>query len=213
MFFSKKSAETADTDAAVATLEREDEPRTALTVEDLPAPAAPKSKKNDDDGDLEYEWELETPFGKLELELEPRARKEEKERRKREKQERDAAKQAAKLAKKAERAAKNAAKKGAVAAAAGEIVVVKRSNLVPVLVVFAIVVAAIAIAFWLFARPGEDGEDEIPPELRTDESLAAAASRPQGLAARVKQAISAGRRASREAQAEQQRRFEEATKQ
>ncbi|MBI5289148.1 MAG: hypothetical protein HY873_09275 [Chloroflexi bacterium] len=210
MFFSKKPAD-ATNESTVATLERDDEPlaRPPVVIDEAPPVPARKSKKKKDEGDdLEYEWEFETPFGKLELELEPKARKEEKERQKREKQERDAAKQAAKLAKKAERAAK----RGAVAAAAGEIVVVKRSNLVPVLVVFAIVVAAVAIAFWLFARPGEE-EDEIPPELRSDESLAAAASQPQGPAARIRQALRAGRQASREAQAEQQRRFEEATKQ
>jgi len=209
MFFSKKPTESS-TESSVATLDRDEEPRVEAlaVVDEAPATPAQKAQKKREDDDLEYEWELETPFGKLELELEPKARKEEKERQKREKQERDAAKHASKLAKKAERAAR----RDAAAAAAGEIVVVKRNNLVPVLVVFAIVVAAIAIAFWLFARPGEE-EDEIPPELRSDESLAAAASQPQGLAGRIKKAIRSGRQASREAQAEQQRRFEEATKQ
>ena len=211
MFFSKKSTESDDTGTGVAMLERDDEPGAGAAIDDtraLVAPVAPGKPKSRGDDEPEYEWELETPFGKLELEIEPRERKEEKERRKREKQEREAAKQAAKLAKKAERARALAAKQGA---AAGEVVVVRGSNLVPILVVFAIILAALAIAYWLFARPDEE-EDEIPPELRTDESLAAAAQ-PQGLAARLKQAIRAGRQASREAQAEQQRRFEEATKQ
>jgi hypothetical protein len=211
MFFSKKSTESNEAGSVVATLEREDEAPAEAAIAEAPAPGAPPAKaKHKDDNELEYEWELETPFGKLELELEPRSRKEDKERRKREKQERDAAKQAGKLAKKAERAARSAAKKGA---ASGEVVVVRRGNLAPVLVVFAIIVTAIAIAYWLFARPGAEEEDQIPPELRTDESLAAAAREPEGIAGRLRRAIRAGRQASREAQAEQQRRFEEATKQ
>lgn len=171
-------------------------------AEPPPAPARKKSKKKDDD-DLEYEWELETPFGKIEFELEPRDRKEEKERQKREKAERDAAKHAARLAKRAEKAAKKQA-------TAGEIIVVKRSNLVPALVIFGIVVAAVAIAIWLFARPGDEDEDVVPEEFRADGVPAAVES--PGIGGRIKRAIRAGRQASREAQREQQQKFEEATR-
>jgi hypothetical protein len=195
-------------ESAVAVAEP-DEPRT----EAPPPPSgdeapthAPKSRdKKKDDDELEYEWEFETPFGKIEFEVEPKERKEEKDRKKKEKAERDAQKQAAKLAKKAERASRKSA-----VAEAGEIVVVKRSNLVPALVIFAIIVASIAIAFWLFARPGEE-EDQIPEEYRAATPEGAEAEQQGGLAARLKKAIRAGRQASREAQREQQQRFEEAT--
>ena len=141
-----------------------------------PPPASKKKGKKKDDDELEYEWELETPFGKIEFELEPAERKEQKERERKEKAEREAAKQAAKLAKKAEQAAKKQA------AAPGEMVVVKRSNLVPALVIFAIVVAGIALAYWLFARPGDEDADVVPEEFRAADAPVAAAG-PQGLAA------------------------------
>ena len=50
----------------------------------------------------------------------------------------------------------------------------------------------------------------VPEEFRVD-GVPATAPPPQGLAGRLKQAIRAGKKASREAQAEQQRRFEEST--
>jgi len=84
---------------------------------------------------------------------------------------------------------------------------------VPALVIFTVIVVAVGIAIWLFARPEED-EDVIPTELRK-EGVPAPAEEPEatGLAGRLKQAVRAGRRASRDAQDEQQRRFDEITKQ
>jgi hypothetical protein len=173
-------------------------------TQDEPAPVeakpAKKNKKQDDD-ELEYEWELDTPFGKIEFELEPAERKERKDQLKREKAEREAAKKAAKLAKRAEKAARKRN-------AEDEIVVVKRNMLVPALVIFAIVVVAIGVAVWLFARPGDEDEDVVPEEFRADGVPAAGAQ--QGIGARLKKAIRAGRQASREAQREQQQKFEEA---
>lgn len=202
MLFGRKKD---DTDRDDGTEAPEHTGGSIAVAEPPPMPKKDKRNKKDDD-ELEYEWELETPFGKIEFELEPAERKEQKERARREKAERDAAKQAAKLAKKAENAAK---KQGATA---GELVVVKRSNLVPALVIFALVIGAIALAYWLFSRPGDEEEDVVPEEFRAADAPVAAAG-PQGLAARVKKAIREGRRASRDAQREQQQKFEEATKQ
>ena len=207
LFRNKKSS---DDDGGVATVERTHAP---VAIEEAAPQAVTSDKKNKkDDDDLEYEWEFETPFGKIEFELDPKARHEEKERLRREKSEREEAKKAAKAAKKSER---QAIKMGlrevdVAAAAAGQLVIVKRSNWLPVLLVFALVAAAVIVAVWLFARPGDDDTDVVPEEFRAD-GAPAAAPPPQGIAGRLKQAIRAGKKASREAQAEQQRRFEEST--
>jgi hypothetical protein len=80
--------------------------------------------------------------------------------------------------------------------------------LVPVLIVMGLILVAVAVAVWLFARPGQ--EDEVPAEFRNDLEPA-----PQGFVAsarrRVGDAVRAGRRASREVQDEQQRKYEELT--
>jgi hypothetical protein len=207
LFRNKKSS---DDDGGVATVERAHAP---VAIEGVaPQAATSDKKKKKDDEELEYEWEFETPFGKLEFELDPKARHEEKERLRREKAEREEAKKAARAAKKSER---QAIKMGlrdvdVAAAAAGQIVIVRRSNWLPVLLVFALVAAAVIVAVWLFARPGDDDTDVVPEEFRAD-GAPAAAPPPQGIAGRLKQAIRAGKKASREAQAEQQRRFEETT--
>jgi hypothetical protein len=206
LFRNKKSS---DDDDGVATVERMHAP--GSTEEAAPRAVTSDNNKKDDEA-VEYEWEFETPFGKIEFELDPKARHEEKERLRREKSEREEAKKAAKAAKKSER---QAIKMGlrdvdVAAAAAGQLAIVKRSNWLPVLVVFALVAIAVIVAVWLFARPGEDETDVVPEEFRAD-GVPAAAPPPQGLAGRLKQAIRAGKKASREAQAEQQRRFEEST--
>jgi hypothetical protein len=76
------------------------------------------------------------------------------------------------------------------------------------LLIFALVAAAIIVAYWLFARPEE--EETIPPELAVEPQPA-----PQGFAARAKsrlrEAVRAGRSASREAQQEQREKFERLT--
>ncbi len=204
MLFRSKSSKSDD--GAIATIE--DAPLIVI-AESSPKTSALEKKK--DDEDLEYEWEFETPFGKLEFELDPKARHEEKERLRREKAEREEAKKAAKAAKKSEKLAQKMGLRNAdiAAAAAGQLVIVKRSNWLPVLFVFTVVAAAAIIAIWLFARPDEDETDVVPEEFRADG--AAAVVPPQGIAARLKHAIHAGKKASREAQAEQQRRFEETT--
>jgi len=152
-----------------------------------------KRKKKDEQ---EYEVELATPFGKLEFEFEPTSRKKEKDEEKRRKAAAKAAKEAAKIAKKGEAAP---AKGG--------------SRVLPVLIIFGIVAAAVIVAYWLFARP-EDETETVPEEYRNPEA-APATQGPQGFVAkarsRIREAVRAGKQASREAQREQQERFEELT--
>lgn len=180
-----------------------------------PAVAEPKTskpekkrKKSKDEEELEYEVEFETPFGKIEFELEPTSSKERKDRERREKAEREAAKAAAKAAKQAEKQLK---KRGAVPAVEHG----GGSKLVPVLIIFLLVATAVALAIWLFARPGEEENDVVPPEFRNDDAPAEPAPEPQGFAARarqrIRQAVRAGRQASREAQAEQERKLQDLT--
>lgn len=212
MFFRSKKDEGG---IAVAEPDEPIEAKIGGAIEDLveqvapPSDARPKKKtKKDDDDDLEYEWEFATPFGKIEFELDTKDVHEAKERKRREKAERDAAKKAERIAK---QAAKEAEKRGI----AGPVVIVKRSNLVPALVIFAIVAAGIAIAFWLFARPGEDDDDldAVPPELRTANALAGTEpAPPSGIRGRIQNAIRAGRKASRDAQREQEQRYNELAK-
>jgi len=172
-----------------------------IKAQEKEAKRARKKHKDED----EYEVEFETPFGKLEFEFEPESTKKRKDEDKRKQAERDNAKAAIKAEKAAKQANKH--KDEAVAKRGG-------SKLLPVLLIFGIVAAAVIIAIWLFARPGEEDLDAVPSEFRNDEVPVAEA--PQGFAAQARQRISdaihAGRKASREAQREQQERFEGMTK-
>jgi hypothetical protein len=166
---------------------------TAVTDE-ASAPVAANAEGQDEG--FEYEAGFTTPFGRIELELEPRSRKERKDAARRERA-------AMEATKRAERAARLAAEKAERAAARRG----RAGGLLTVLLVVAVIGAIIAVAWWLFANPGEDEEDErVPPHLREDE---AAPTRTGGLGARLKDALRAGRRASREAQEQERRRFEE----
>ena len=167
----------------------------------LPAPAEEKRKKGKkkDDDDLEYEVEFATPFGKIEFEFEPTDKKEKKDRERKAKAEKDAARVAAKAAKLAEKQGKREAKTGG------------GHGWLVAFVIFGIIAAAVVIAIWLFARPGED--DAIPAEYLDPDAVPE--PEPQGFVARtrarVTDAVRSGRSASREAQDEQRRKFEEAT--
>jgi hypothetical protein len=192
----------------------EDEARTidatAIAERPVSTPVArpeKKRKKSKGEDEFGYDVDFETPFGKIEFALEPSSVKERKDRERREKAERDSAKAAAKVAKKAEKQLKrgNAEQQVAVSAGGGK--------LVPILLIFLLVAGAVALAIWLFARPGEDEQDAVPPEFRNDD--APAEPEPQGLAAkaqqRIRSAVRAGRQASREAQSEQERKFQDLT--
>ena len=178
--------------------------------EDAPAtialPATKRKKSNDDD-DFGYDVDFETPFGKIEFALEPSSVKERKDLERREKAEKDRAKADAKAAKKTEALLKKSN---------GQQQIIMReggSKLVPILLIFLLVAGAVALAIWLFARPGEPEQDAIPVEFLNDEAQPAPA--PQGFAAvaqsRIRSAVRAGRQASREAQAEQDRKFQDLT--
>jgi hypothetical protein len=175
-----------------------DEERTATGTAEPPSPptAEPAEKRHEDGDDHEYELELNTPFGIVELEFEPRAKKERKDRERREKQQRLIAEREARAAvKKAERPGKRGGP----------------NSLLIILLVLAIVAGAIALAIWLFARPGEEDQDAIPNEMLKEPAVEPPA--PAGfvdkLRARLREAVRQGRRASREAQREQQQRFRE----
>ncbi len=196
---------TTTSESAVAVAERPEAPaaprETAMTVA---APSAvaegkkKKKKKKEQEEEPEYELEFETPFGKIEFEVEPHSSKERRDRRKREKAEQAVAKAAA-------RAEKQLAKRGDKPAGRG-------GSLLTVLLIFTIIAAAVAIAIWLFARPGPEEQDQVPPEFLTPEGEPIAVE-PQGflpkMRRRIGTAIRAGRKASREAQQAQERRFEE----
>ena len=192
-------------EGAVATAEPTKLDAKALKALDRDAKKAAKRNKDVDD----YGIDFGTPFGKLEFELQPAESKKRKDDEKRAQAERDAAKAALKAEKDA---AKLAKKHGGEAP-----VVIRRggSKLVPILLIFAIIAGSIALAIWLFARPGEEEADVVPPEFRNDEA-AAAVVQPQGFIAqaqqRVRDAVRAGRKASREAQKEQEQRFQGMTK-
>ena len=181
---------------------------------DPPPASAKKGKKNKNEkGVDEYEVEFETPFGKFEFEFEPKSTKDRKDREKREKKAAAAAKAAEKARKQAEKNAAKLEKKGLVATALPE---PRRGggNLLPILLIFAVIAGAIAVAIWLFARPGDEDLDQVPQEFLNDAPVEAAPP-PQGFAAkaraRVRDAVRAGKQASRETQAEQQKKFEDLT--
>jgi hypothetical protein len=197
--------EVARDDGAVAVAERPKLDAKAIKALEKDAKKAAKRRKDSD----EYEIEFATPFGKIEFELEPTSSKKRKDDEKRAKAERDEAK----VALKAEKAAAKLAKKHG-----GEAVpvVIQRggSKLLPILLIFAILAAVVVLAIWLFARPGEEEADVVPPEFLNEE--AAAVAPPQGFVAQARQrihdAVHAGRKASREAQEEQEQRFQGMTK-
>lgn len=177
-----------------------------------PAAAKPKRgwfgrrKHRDHDEAAEHEVELMTPFGKLELEFEPTPKKEERDRKKRDKAEREAA-----------RAARREAAKKRGKAAAATTVIEKRGGghgtLLTVLVILGVLAVAVGVAVWLFARKPEEPES-VPPEYRAPGGEPE--PEPQGFVAKARQrlthAVHAGQQASREAQVEQQQRYEDLTR-
>ncbi len=179
-----------------------------------PASAKKGKKKNKNEKGIdEYDVEFETPFGKFEFEFEPKSTKDRKDREKRENKAAAAAKAAEKARKQAEKNAAKLEKKGLVAAAMPE---PRRGggNLLPILLIFAVIAGAIAVAIWLFARPGDEDLDQVPQEFLNDAPVEGAPP-PQGFVAkaraRVRDAVRAGKQASRETQAEQQKKFEDLT--
>jgi hypothetical protein len=151
------------------------------------APAEPP-----EDESIDYEIELNTPFGIVELEFEPRAKKERKDR---ERKERQAKKAAEKAALKAKREADKALRRG--------------PPVLLILLIIAIVGVGIALAVWLFARPGEEEEDV--PEYLLPAVDGAVPQPPQSFIerarTRIREAVRQGRQASRDAQREQQQRY------
>ncbi|MHB8375450.1 MAG: hypothetical protein ACYDEB_00630 [Dehalococcoidia bacterium] len=166
-----------------------------------------RRKHKDEAEEVEHELELLTPFGKLDLEFEPTSKKAERDRKKHEKAEREAA-QAAK------REAGDAKKRGKGAVTT---VLEKRGGghgtLLTVLVAIGLIAAAVGVAVWLFARKPEDLAS-VPPEYRVPG--AEPEPEPQGFVAKARRrltgAVRAGRQASREAQVEQQQRYEDLTR-
>lgn len=166
-----------------------------------------KKKKAEDD-EPEYEVEFQTPFGKLEFEFEPLTSKQKRDKKRAEQAERDTKKKAATAAKQAEQRVMKQASSGGGGG----------GKLLLVLLIVGAVMALIALAIWLFARPDIDDE-AVPPEFRADGvgaiDDAAIIPEPQGFVgkarARVRSAVRAGRHASREAQQEQEQRFENMT--
>jgi hypothetical protein len=192
---------TSNDGAAVADPPGRDERAIAAIAE---APASldekkTKKRKKDEDDDIEYEVEFATPFGKIEFEFEPLSKKQKKDQQRKARAEREAQKAAAKMAKLAEKGVQSKPGGG------------RGNGLLIALVIFGIIAATIALAVWLFARPSEE-EDAIPAEFRAED---APTPEPQGFVAkmrgRAREAVTAGRRASREAQNEQQKKFEEMT--
>jgi hypothetical protein len=157
-----------------------------------------KRKKKSDDEDIDYEVEFATPFGKLEFEFEPLGKKEKKDRERKAKAERDAAKKSREAAEKALAHSYNDSGGGGLL-----------GKLLIVLLVLGVIAAVIGIAYWLFARPGED--DNVIPEEFADEPARARQGFVAKARGRVSDAIGAGRQASREAQREQREKFEQAT--
>ncbi len=192
----------AATDEMIALTERPDVPAMAEGTR-----PRKKRKKSKDEEEFGYDVDVETPFGKIEFALEPSAVKERNDQERREKAERSAAKLARKAAMKAEKLmSKGGAAEQVVVRAGG-------SKLVPIMLVFLLVAGSVAVAIWLFARPGEDAEDAVPAEFRNDDAPArpAAVSFAAGARQRISRAVRAGRQASREAQAEQERKFRDLT--
>lgn len=172
--------------------EREDAKSSQMKAKDEKKDKKKKGKKGDED--LEYEVEFETPFGKLEFEFEPKSRKEKKDKDRKAKAEKEAQKRAMQLAKKAEQATAKGGKGG--------------SNKLMILLIAGLLIGAIVAAYWLFARPGEPDVDAVPPELSNEPQPQTFTQKAR---ARLRDALRAGRNASREAQDEQHERYENLT--
>jgi len=171
-----------------------------------------RRKRKDEQEDPEHEFELMTPFGKLELEFEPTSRKERREQKKRAKEQAAAEKEAAKQQAKAlKQQAKKGVEKVREEAQAHARKGGAKGKIALILLAIALVGGAIALAYWLFARTPED-LDKVPEEYRADE----VEREPEGFVAKARQrmrhAVRAGQRASRDAQLEQQQRYEEMTR-
>ncbi len=183
-----------------------DRPQDSAAVAIDEAKPGKKNTKSNADDDFGYDIDFETPFGKLEFAVEPASVKARKDQERRDKAESDAAKSAAKVAKQAEKQLKRG-KLEPVAVQSGG------SKLVPILLILLLVAGVIALAIWLFARPGEAEPDAVPAQFRND--AAPADPEPQGFVAnarqRIRHAVRAGRQASREAQAEQEQKFQDLT--
>ena len=174
-----------------------DEASGATAIADAP-PADDDATKSKEGEDLDYEIELNTPFGIVELEFEPRAKRDRKQRERKERAERKAAERAALKA-------KQRAEKEARAGRGGSILLM--------LLIVMLIAGAVALAIWLFARPGED-EEAVPDYLASP--LEGTPVEPPKNAferarARIRDAIHQGRKASRDAQREQEQRFREMT--
>ena len=193
-------------DSAVAVIERPEEHAPAAYEAPPRGLSRKERKQQEQDEAPEYALGFDTPFGSLDIEVEPQSNKEKRELRKREQAEAAAAKAAARAAAKA---AKRAAKHPKPESES------RGHGLLIAFVIFAVIAGAIALAFWLFARPGEEEPEVVPEEFRNPE-MEPVAAEPQsalsGLQARVRQAIRAGRKASREAQQEQEKRFRQMTR-
>jgi len=200
------------TNGTTATLEREDDAPDARgngavllpepADEALPAEREKSRKKRKDEDDDEREIEFETPFGKIELEFEPTSRKKQKDEARRARAAREAAKAAAKAERKLAEQSEKALKGGG-----------RGGTLLVVLLIIGLIAAAIAVAWWLFGRSADE-LDEVPEELRAQpEEKPAPQSAFARVRGRLREAISAGRKASSETQREQMRRYEEVTRQ
>jgi hypothetical protein len=178
------------------------EPATTTVIE--PAEKTERSigpitaTKERDGDELEYEVGFDTPFGKLEFELEPRSLKRERDERRKERAAREAQRAALFAARKAEEQAIKAEKRRA-----------RMPVFLAVMAALAIIGAFIVLAVWLFARPGDEADESVPPELRGNDDGDEAPGIVNGIRRRVRDGIRGGKQASREAQEEQRRKFEE----
>ena len=191
-----------DVAAGTAVAEREDAEEQRAKAKE----SKKDKKRQKEDEEVEHEVELITPFGKLELEFEPTPKKLNRDERRRQKREEEEAKARAKAEKKA---AKRGIKQAdVIAGSRGG----RGGKLVLILLLIGIAVAAVGIAIWLFGSKPES--ETVPAEYLAEPALERG---PEGFAGklryRIRRAIRSGKQASREAQLEQERRYEELTKQ
>lgn len=212
-------AEDEATNGGVAVAEPEQAMHDAAEAETKPKRGLFGFGKSKDEADeVEHEIELMTPFGKLELEFEPTSSKQRREQKQKAKEAAEAAKRAAKEQAKALKEQAKALEKGTksrtkavkeAATAASKKKGGGKGKIALILLAIALVGGGIAVAYWLFGRKPEEMES-IPSEYRSDEY--APATEPEGFVAktrhRIRHAVRAGQQASREAQIEQQQRYE-----